>query len=220
MALNPQDVLKRFIPPVSGEVLREFQQLRFGPDKERIRSASEFFATQLPSEICQGDIVGLLPLLWYDDDGQRYEEEVWAMLISPSCDFDNDPTALFAPCFPASRFVGKRYYSSIVAQETASLFYIAPTASREAFVADLSNIQPVPTATVATGLASKALSRISSFTPLGHVGMLLKLTHHLMRQESSEVVRNRSELGLRDRFNEAISQIIRLPKFVLFGNRS
>ena len=219
MALTPDEILQRFIPPVSGQTLREFQQLKFAASVGGARFPSEFFASQLPSEVSQGEVLGPLPLLWYDTDGQRYEEEVLAMLISLSCDFDHDPTALFAPCFPASRFAGKGYYASITAQEKASLFYLAPTADREALVADLSNIQPFPISYVVEGLASKRISRVCSFSPMGYVLMLLKLTHHLMRVDSPDEIRNSARPRLIGRIATAFKEIGRLVQYVIIGTR-
>jgi hypothetical protein len=189
MARDPNEILRQFVPPIDAAILRAFQQFGVEGLGESAHIAADFFATQLPPLVCQGDVLGPLPLLWYDTDGQRYEEDLLAMLISPSCDYDNDDIALFAPCFPLSRYETSGFYASIISQEKASFFYLAPTLSREALVADLSNIQPYPTGPVKAGLGLGSITRVCSLTTLGYVGMMLKLTHHLLRPEAADELR-------------------------------
>jgi hypothetical protein len=214
MARDPNEILRQFVPPIDAAVLRAFQEFRGGGPGESARVAADFFATQLPASVCQGDVLGPLPLLWYDTDGLRYEEDVLAMLISPSCDYDNDAIALFAPCFPLSRFEGAGFYASIIAQEKAALFYLAPTLRREGLVVDLSNIQPYPTSAVIAGLQTGSIGRVSSFTTLGYVGMMLKLTHHLLRPEAHDEIRGVSSNGVLERLRLIAREIRHLFRFV------
>jgi hypothetical protein len=217
MARDPKEILKGFVPPINAATLRAFQQLKFGSRTDPHHIAADFFATQLPSAVCQGDVLGPLPMLWYDTDGQRYEENVLAMLISPSCDYDNDAIALFAPCFPLTRYSNIGFYASIVAQEKASLFYLAPTADREALVVDLSHIQPFPTRNVLDGLATGQIQRVCSFTLIGYVGMILKLTYHLMRAEAEDEARGTAQRSVLQRLSIVGFELARLAKYLFVG---
>lgn len=209
-------LLEQLVPPITAADLRAFQRLEFS---DRL-VAADFFATTLPPKVCQGDIIGPLPLRWWEHDGEIYEESVLAMLISHSCDFDHDATALFAPCYPFDRYRHMPYASSIQAQEKSSLFFLPEVVGRSALVVDLNQTQPFSTEAASSALAGSNSARVSSFSDIGYVLFALKLTHHLLRPEPKDEVRGEAKPNLWARIVFSLSEMRRNVLYVLGVGRN
>lgn len=206
--------LERFVPPIESETLGAFHRL----DVKAGRFPVDAFASSLPRSVCQGDILGAFQFTWQESDGERSSEQLPGLLISHSCDYDQDDSALLAPCYPADRFRRASFYGALVLNKKNSLFYLPGIPNRSPMVADLSLIQPFSTEFIRRGVADRSIERICSFSDVGYVYFVLKLAHHLMRPQPADESREGAKAwALSQRLGFTLQHALGLVKFALHG---
>jgi hypothetical protein len=139
------------------------------------------------------------------------------MLLSQSCDFDQDQWVLFAPAFPYSDFAASSNAASIRANEITTLFYLPALVNQEAVVIDFRFAQPFAKQRVAEKLNAGTIHRTRSFTDEGWYLLLAKLTLHFLRPQAADEVRGMSVPSLAERVSYLIWQIPALARYVLEG---
>lgn len=205
------DVLNSFIPAVDPKAVQQLLK----EWRENGKVTADLFAVQPPANVCQGDVLGPLPFILRDPSGSLSEDIVDGMLISQSCDYDNDQFATFAPCYPLQRFAALGFYASILANEKTALFYLPPIGRHRGMVADLAAMQPFPKAFLEQQLASTAAARVCSFSDIGYVLFLMKLTVHFMRPQPPDEVRGGGIAPLSNRLRNAAHQMRALIRYVI-----
>lgn len=152
----------------------------------------EFFALTLPDKLCQGDIVEPITFIVQGDDGEFGERLGAGMVLSNSCDIDNDDQLLLAECQPSSLFVTHRAWTAIQSNTFYSTLYLGNTPNRGDVVVDLSQVQTIRKAPLLAALQSGTARRHASLTDLGYYFFVAKLTVFLLRPQSAEEVRGSS----------------------------
>ncbi len=176
---------------------------------------ADYFATQLGDKLCQGDVVEGIEWLYQRTDGRYGRAARPGLLLSHSCDVDNPGWLVFAACVPFNASLGNA--QAIKLQTVTELYYLPAHAGRPALVADLSQVQSLRGDRVLAGIASGALRRVDSFTPLGYWHFIAKLTVHLMRPQAADEIRFPSVPRARERVMHASAAAIGLLRYAIRG---
>ncbi|HEX9693101.1 MAG TPA: hypothetical protein VGA22_13490 [Gemmatimonadales bacterium] len=150
----------------------------------------ELFALNLPDDVFQGDVLDPVDFLGYGPGGDYVESSITGILVSHSCDMAQDDKVIFAACYPANHFEGHRSWGQIRRNRFYELMYLADVPSRGDIIVDLATVQTIPTAIVRDRLDQGNMTRVSSFSVLGHYFFIAKLTVHLLRAKEDDEVRN------------------------------
>lgn len=148
-----------------------------------------FGASQEPTDLYQGDLVGPLVFTRVGRDGSVKRYSTAGLMLSNSCDAENDLNSVFAATIPVERFDGDRRASSIRANIIFNLFYLPDVPELGGQVVDMSLVQSISTHWLRAGLIDGSLRRYAGFSQLGYYFFLSKLTVHLLRPETEEVIR-------------------------------
>lgn len=175
---------------------------------------AHYFSVQIPANVMQGDVLGPLPFTFESDANELVERRALGMMVSQSCDFDEDRFALFAPAFPYADFAKQSNASSIRANEITTLFYLPPLVGSEPLVVDFRLMQPFSTGQIARKAAQGELVRERSFTDLGWYLLLAKLTLHFLRPQPEDDERSPETDVFSDRLQYALWQIPALTRYV------
>jgi len=149
----------------------------------------------------QGDFFKEFPVVYLNPAGDPVASRKHVMLVNNSCDLPPERTSMVtvAAVFDFAKYLksldGRRSPEAIknhardVRENQISELLFIPTLAgfSEGAIVRLDQLCSVGYALL--DQAVKAGSRIASFTQSGLYVLLLKLTHHLTRPESSEVVR-------------------------------
>jgi hypothetical protein len=176
----------------------------------------QFFATQLGDKLCQGDIVEGLRWIVERDDGSYGRTTAPGMLLSHSCDVDNDEWLTFAPC--AAFHMGLRKAREIRRNEVFDIYYMPPHQGRPPLIADLAQVQAMRAGRVLAGIASGAYRRTETLTTLGYYHFVLKLTLHYLRPQSAEELRYTCKAPLVERLGYAAIATGGLVRYVARGS--
>jgi hypothetical protein len=142
-----------------------------------------FTAVHIP-DLNQGDIISKLPFRRYDDEGDEEEYVTDGLIISNSCDIENDNQILIAPFFPISELgldlknLKNNAYFSL-------LFF--PDNRYSNHVADLSLISPFPKKVIQNKLDAGSITKKFSLNQVGYYLLISKITVHLLRPEDTTV---------------------------------
>jgi hypothetical protein len=185
-------------------------------------TAAELFATQLPAKMCQGDIVANLPFVIPYSDGSLKRSTGPAMLLSQSCDWDNDEFVSFAPAYPFDWYSDNPGMAGYIKRnEYFRLFYLPAVSGLGERVVEFSQAQPFRKDVVERSLADGSAVRQCSLTRIGFCYLIAKLTMHYMRPEPSDVARGTRDdpLSLRERVYEARRRVGPLIRLLRTGRR-
>jgi hypothetical protein len=158
--------------------------------KESIRqfyiNKKEFlcFTGNCMPQLGQGDIIGSLPFHYYNDAGDENEYITDGLVLSNSCDVENDHQILIAPFIPinslkldAANLKNNLYYS---------LLYF-PDYRYSNSVADLSLISPFSKNLILNKLADGMITKKYSLNLIGYYLLISKITVHLLRPEDIDI---------------------------------
>lgn len=127
----------------------------------------------------QGDIVGPLPFSWIDENGDQVEYESHGLVLSATCDVENDDLVSVCVCIPGSTARQEDIINEEVeAQRAFRLMFLSGGGGE--FVADFARIMTIPSRVIGDRLA-----RSWSLTQFGYYMFLTKLTVHFMRPEAA-----------------------------------
>lgn len=179
-------------------------------------TGEQLFATQLGNVLCQGDIVDGLSWIVEGENGTYGRAILPGMLLSHSCDVDNDEWLTFAPCASFNRNDPKA--GAIGKNEVFDLYYMPPHRSRSAAVADFAQVQSMRAERILIGIAAGSYLRTDSLTMLGYYHFVLKLSMHYLRPQSAQERRFECAVPLRERAFYAAKAILGLARYVAGGS--
>jgi len=168
----------------------------------------EFYAGTLPPKPCQGDIVEPLTFIVPEDDGTFAERVGPGMILSNSCDFDEDAQLVVAECRPFQPYQAHRSSAAIKNNTFFSLMYLADVPARGDLIVALSQLQSVRQVFLKTGLDNGHITRLMSFTRLGYYFLIAKLTVHLLRPQAPDEIRHEARApNVVERVGESITRL-------------
>lgn len=176
----------------------------------------QYFATQLGDKLCQGDVVAGLRWVYEKEDGTFWRPTYPGMLMSHSCDVDNDDWLCFAPCFDFDPAVNNA--ADVKKNEVYDVYYLPPHQGRAARVADFAMMQSMRAERIIAGLNNGSLTRVEHLTPLGYYHFVSKLTVHFLRPQPPEDVRYRCAPPLGERVRYAASASVGLARYAIRGD--
>lgn len=148
--------------------------------KDMMRGRGKYPIIERPSqdELWQGDIIDKVPFAWVDEDGDLVDCLMPAMVLSATCDIDNDDRVTVCACIEEDEFLESGLLSSedLANQCTLRYFHLSGGGQRR-YVADFGTM---------FSLSPQILSnaeRMASLTRFGYYLLLTKLTVHLMRPD-------------------------------------
>ncbi len=136
------------------------------------------------SYLAQGDIVDALPFIKYDEKGNQSLLKTKGILLSNTCDAENDDVVVFAPLLPIDKIKLER---SVVTSNLIYRFLYIPDSNLLDYVVDMSLINSFSKNLIETGIVQNKLNKVASLNQFGYYLFLCKLTVHLMRPEDREV---------------------------------
>jgi hypothetical protein len=146
------------------------------------------FTRDVFDELSQGDIIGELPFRTYNDEGEETEYSTLGIVLSNSCDIDNDNQILIAPLIPVKSM--KLDIGSIKNNTYYSLLSF-PDYRLSEYVADLNLITPFPKILVSKTLKEKKEMKKYSLNLIGYYLLISKITVHFLRPEDSGTQKRR-----------------------------
>lgn len=174
-------MLEEVFPSIEPKTQRAFLRAL----RKRPPSWPEFYAKELPPEICQGDILDPVKFIVQDDDGDFGELDVAGMILSHSCDID-DETWTVAACQSASAYAKHRSIGDIRNNTYFPTLFLGSVPHMGDQVVDFGTIQSVRRSVVQRGLESGAIVRRASLTQLGYYFVIAKLTIRWLRAQPED----------------------------------
>lgn len=167
--------------------------------KEQVRSALKqfetsgqyyrFFLNHPFDFLAQGDIIESLPFIKYDKFGNQSVYKTKGMLLSNTCDAENDDVVVFAPLIPLDKL---KLNKSDVANNLIYRLLYFPDSFVSNYVVDLSLMNSFSKDLIVSSLEGKKLNKVASLNDFGYYLFLSKLTVHMMRPEDESVQKDRA----------------------------
>jgi len=136
-------------------------------------------------DLCQGDIIETLPFTKYDEEGNTLIYKTKGILLSNSCDAENDSTVVFAPLIPISEIsLDANKINNITKNLNFRLLYF-PDPKLADFVVDLSLLNSYNKNLIVNSINNGKLNKVVSLSQFGYYLFLCKLTVHFLRPEDT-----------------------------------
>jgi len=207
-------LVAELFPSLDSRNTREYlNQLRREPV-----SWLDLYATQIPPEVTQGDIVDPVSFIVEEQDGSLAELVAPGMILSHSCDIENDDYIIVAPCRPFSYFQQHRSAGDIKNNTFLSVFYLESVPTLGDRVVDLSVMQSIRMKTLKSSLQNGTVRRVSSFTMLGYYFLVAKLTVRFLRPQPLDEVRGMSGPGFGQRAKQVGRDLRHLARYLISGS--
>jgi len=173
--------IEPFTAEKAKSAIRQFKL--FGRDIPYFRSTPFDFLTQ-------GDIIEPLSFIRFDrtTGNTKILKNAKAMLISNTCDAENDDDILFAAFFEINKV---RVDKKTALSNTYSRLFSFPHSDLSEFMVDFSVINSYPRSYIQKRIDENKIKKLKSFTQTGYYMFLCKLSVYLMRREDSEVYNSR-----------------------------
>ena len=206
------ELLGQLFPASDPDVVQKFvEALR------RDRPISkELYAATMPDGLCQGDIVGPVPFKLLGDDGTWAESMSEGLVLSNSCDIENEDIVNLALCFSYRQFVSETQhakppdFSQTIARNLISQFlYLPAVPTIGDTVCDLSIVTSLSRRHVQAEMARGTIRRMSAFSQFGYYLFISKLSVHFLRPEQGVERLPVRRPRFSERFMEAL-RILRL----------
>lgn len=146
--------------------------------------------------LCQGDIVNPIKFVVTDDDGSETEYEGPGLLLSNTCDAHNEEHLIFAGCYHFDQFLSGNICSEASIKSNCIFnFLYLPLQGEEGrgLVADLSLVQSHSRVFIEKRLLASVTKKLCSLSECGFYLLLAKITIHLLRPETQDVIEMRRE---------------------------
>lgn len=144
--------------------------------------------------ICQGDIIENVKVPIIGIDGSINVAERTVLIISNSCDIENDDYILIAPFYSFSESgLSKSQLSELKNNKFFGKMYF-PDVSEEEMFADFSYIQSLPKQYFYEGIEHNTMHIKYSLNLVGFYLLLCKLTIHLLRPEDKQLQSDREHI--------------------------
>lgn len=154
----------------------------------------ECYNTACLEGICQGDIIEGVPVYRISQDGTLGTVIRTVIVLSNSCDIENDDYILVAPFFSFSE---AELSKSQIEEMKLNKFYgklYFPDVSEEPMFTDFSFAQSFPKSCLETSLKKGTMKTRHSLNLVGYYLFLCKLTVHFMRPEDSDLQKERERI--------------------------
>lgn len=194
---------------------------RFG---KSLRTSGKLYSTRPPAKLLQGDVVYPVIFVVETVNGELLERESAAMILSHSCDLDNDVVAVVAECRPLSAYAGDPKLPAIVNNHVYSKFYLPSVPSDgEHYVVDLAQPLQVRVDKLWAAYRAGHVRRVASLSQLGYWLFVAKLAIHFLRPQDASDVRElvgaapREMRRVRERMRGAWSRIPAAVRYIVNG---
>jgi len=158
----------------------------------------DYLSPEPLSFLGQGDVIGQLPFYYVNAKNERRKLDSYGMLLSNTCDAENDEFILFSPLLPLSSYAdykqGTINIATVKANCYTSLLYI-PDFPLDDYVVDLSIANAFSREMITRLLGIGTIRKRSSLSLKGFYFFLSKLTVHLMRPEAAAASDQRGSLA-------------------------
>ncbi|WP_342570650.1 hypothetical protein MKY85_20630 [Paenibacillus sp. FSL R5-0749] len=181
-----EELFPSISPYTREEVKRSIRQF------ETLGRHTKFCLAQPFEFLSQGDIIGNIPFVRFNEKGEQSTLSTKGMLISNTCDAENDDSILFAPLVPLSKITGDIH--AMKNNLNYRLLYI-PDADLDDYIVDLSLVNSYSRKLIEGGMTAGKIQKFSSLNKLGYYLFLSKLTVHMMRPEDSGVQSMRTDIA-------------------------
>lgn len=144
--------------------------------------------------ICQGDIIQNVPMFKVDENGMLSQIVRTVIVLSNSCDIENDDYIVVAPFFT---FEEANLDKSKIEEMKLNKFYgklYFPDVSEEPMFADFSFAQSLPKVKIQEAIAAGRMKILHSLNLVGYYLFLCKLTIHFMRPEDADLQKERKRI--------------------------
>lgn len=144
--------------------------------------------------ICQGDIIENVSLIRVGEDGEITQAVRTVIVLSNSCDIENDDYIVVAPFFS---FTEVNFNKSRIEEMKLNKFYgklYFPDVSEEPMFADFSFAQSLPKRYFQKSLKNNTMKILHSLNLVGYYLFLCKLTIHFMRPENADLQNERKRI--------------------------
>jgi hypothetical protein len=147
--------------------------------------------TKYPSEILmQGDIIDNLPLISIDENGDLTSISGPAVVISASCDCENDDNIILAGCITSQEACKIVKNSKELRNNMYFKFFSFNNSSDDtkSVVADFSRVSTYSKSLILQRISEGKLLKSASLTQLGYYFFITKLYIHLLRIEQDDAL--------------------------------
>lgn len=177
------------------ESLKQFHRRKLLHNNETTIIEEELYLqiTKQPiqSFLAQGDIIRNVPFHFVDHDGYLRKLISQGMILSATCDIENDENILIAPCFSLTNFndldinrLMQNLYYKFICLNNSSI-------PDNCLVVDLSMITSFSKKLIQNRVSVGLMEKQFSLTLIGYYLLLLKLTVHLLRPEDQTASKER-----------------------------
>lgn len=163
-------------------------------EAERVKSAVRQFEetgrtykcfTSKPFQyLAQGDIIDELPFTMLDDNARMGKYRSKGLILSNTCDLENDDNIICAPLLPISSIDLPR---DTIEKNVVYNIIFFPDHRFSDYIVDLSLINTFPKSVINKAIEKEEIKKIASLSDFGYYLFLSKLTIHFMRPEDVEV---------------------------------
>ena len=171
------------------DIAESIKQFHVNPEQSCLTTRS------ISQSLIQGDIISDIPFITIDDNGELLENRFRGMIISNSCDIENDITVVVAPLYPLSEMknINPSRINNIKKNLTYSILYFNDTLLQDFFV-DFSRLTTFNKDFLLNAVKEQRVQRLYSLSIFGYYLFLCKLAVHFMRPENQELASTRPVL--------------------------
>jgi hypothetical protein len=139
----------------------------------------------------QGDILGPLPFVYWNDEGEPFYETFPGMIMNSTCDLDRKDLVVVCPCIPCSDLQGQGAYENISKNLVYDYFYIGKCIDGQEWVVDLSHPMALPRLRIHKNLEDENISRNHSLTDRGWYLFITKFAMKYLRSDDPDTMNER-----------------------------
>ena len=156
----------------------------------------ELYSLEKNEPLVQGDIISEIVFLNILENGKAIKKQKKGMIISNSCDIENDDSFLVAPVYDFEEMAlihngNEGYLNDLKSNHIFEMFYLPQFKKHKGFVADFSETTSFDSNYINSNFKENKLDRISSLSLNGWYFLMNKLALYLFRPESTEVIRSK-----------------------------
>lgn len=155
---------------------------------EKKHSLSGYLTKENLDKFSQGDIVGELPFFYFDDEGNQKHFATKGIILSVSCDIDNDEHILIAPMIKLDSYEGNK--DKIIHNNTLTYLYFPDKRISDYYV-DFSFVNTYNKKMLLTAFGENKFKRVASLSLVGYYMFITKLSAFLARREDPDTQNER-----------------------------
>jgi|GEM_PF-464477 len=171
--------------------------------KESIRHINinprPLFQTIEKNKLYQGDIITNISFVTFTKRKKYRKELLKGMLISNTCDIENDNQILIAPVYSYTDYEriylnNQSYLKNLKENEIYSEMYLPKYTTDFDMVVDFTGINSFESDFIYDNFFKKEVNKIITLSQIGYYLLLIKLGIYLFRRESVEVIREKHNI--------------------------